>query len=296
MEITKSRYVLLSVSAACLLLMATGFAVLSKRYHKEIPLTKEREVKVTLSAGLGNVNISRGSTSMLIEADVESEQDQEFADAFDYAVRDGVGYLNVDINDDNEDRKERKKKFSFHGFDSDRWSMQISDAIPISFDIELGFGSGHLDFTGLKVKDLNVSAGASSVTMRFDRPNQAVIENLNIESGLSKFRAEGLGNANFNHLKFEGGVGSYVLDFSGILKKEVDVDIEVGLGALTIIIPERVGAHIMYEKSWVSHCSIDNDFSEEEENNYYTANYASAIGRMNLRVESGLGTVVIKRQ
>ncbi|MBI2474511.1 MAG: hypothetical protein HYV68_02305 [Candidatus Taylorbacteria bacterium] len=75
------------------------------------------------------------------------------------------------------------------------------------------------------MKDFNLSAGASSVKLRFDEPNTSVIEDMSIEAGLSKFTGEGLGNANFNHFKFEGGVGSYTLDFSGKLDHEVDVDV-----------------------------------------------------------------------
>jgi predicted membrane protein len=91
-------------------------------------------------------------------------------------------------------------------------------------------------------------------------------------------------------------VGSYSLDFGGELKKEVDVDIEVGLGSLTIIIPNDIGAHIMYEKNWISHIELDNDIDEREENNYYTSNYYSSKGKINFRVEAGFGSVKIKRQ
>ena len=119
---------------------------------------------------------------------------------------------------------------------------------------------------------------------------------MNLESGLSKFRAQGLCNANFNHLKFEGGVGSYVLDFGGTLKKEADVDIEVGLGSLTVIIPENIGAKISYEKSLVAHIDLASDFSEPEENSYVSANYDNAPGRLNMHIEAGLGSVKIKRE
>lgn len=294
MKLKKRSYPPLLLTAG-IVVVVTGFTFLSQKHHEEIPLSIERELKVTLNAGLGDIDIARNTTGMLFEADVESDRDRDFSDAIDYTIRDGMGYLNIDIND-NVERHDNKKNFSFHGFDLEHWSTRFSNTIPISFDLELGLGTGNLDFTGLKVKDLNISAGASSVTMRFDEPNSAVIDYLHIESGLSKFRAEGLGNANFNHLKFEGGVGSYVLDFSGALKKEVDVDIEVGLGALTIIIPEKIGAHVTYEKNWSFYCSMDDDFKEESEHNFFTQNYHTAAGKLNLRIESGLGSVIIRRE
>lgn len=279
--------------------IVTGFVTYKvvNKYHKSIPLGEERELKVTLEAGYGTVSIGRGGSSTVLEASIETEGSQDFSDLIDYSKRGGIGYLNISVDaekDVHNDRKSHSVKFS--GFESNYWNMKFTDAVPISFDVELGLGKGNFDFSGLKVKDLNLSAGASSVYMKFDSPNKSVIEDMTIESGLSKFHGDRLCNANFNHLKFEGGVGSYILDFGGELRKEVDVDIEVGLGSLTIVIPENIGARIIYEKNWISHMDLDRSIAEQEENNYYTSNYASAKGKMNMRVEAGFGSVKIKRE
>ncbi len=294
---TRSRPILLTL--ACALLVASlGFVAYKTlhKYHRTVALTDEKEVKVSIEAGYGTVDVAKGDGATLLNANIESEGEQQLEDIISYSKRGGVGYLGVSINADKETRGERgSHSITFNGFESNYWNMRFTDAIPISFDMELGLGKGIIDLTNLRVKDLNLSAGASSVTLNFGAPNKNVIEDMTIESGLSKFQGQGLCNANFNHLKFEGGVGSYVLDFGGELKKEVDVDIEVGLGSLTIIIPEEIGAHIIYEKNWISHIDLDRSISEREDDNYYTSNYASAKGRMNMRVEAGLGTVKIRR-
>jgi len=291
--------VLLSFALAVILLM-TGFIFFaSNRFHKEVPLTDERELKVTLEAGLGKINISKGKSSVILDAEVETDQHNDLTEFIKYSVRDRIGYLSVDTDDGREDEdRDTKKKHSIHfsGFESNSWDMRFTDAVPISFDIELGLGKGVLDLSGLDVKDLDLSAGVSSVYLKFDKKNRSVIEDLTIESGLSKFKAEGLCNANFNHLKFEGGLGSYSLDFGGELKKEVDVDIEVGVGELTITIPENIGLHIICEKSWLAHLDIDRDLTEDQEDNYYSPNYRNARGRMNMRIEAGLGSVKIRRK
>jgi hypothetical protein len=280
--------------------IASGFHFMAaNRYHKEIPLSNERELKVTLEAGLGKISISRGKTSTILDAGIESDKSFDLTDCIDYSVRDRIGFLSVNTNGDlRKKTKDEKKKHSFHfgAIESSSWNMHLTDAVPIAFDVELGVGKGEFDFTGLMVKDLTMSTGASSVYLRFDKQNKSVIEDLTIESGLSQFHGEGLCNANFNHLKFEGGVGSYLLDFSGLLDKEVDVDIQVGLGSLTVIIPENIGAKIMYEKSWITHISLDKDFSEREESNYFSSNYSTAGGRMNMKIEAGLGSVKIRHE
>lgn len=281
-------------------LALTGFVYnVATKYQKDVELTKEKELKVTINAGYGNIYLSRGKPSQVLHANIDAELKEDLDNYIEYSSRDNVGYLNINTSEwAREESEGDKKKHSFHinGFGSSTWDMHFTDAIPISYDVELGLGKADLDFTGLAIKDLNLSSGASSVHVRFDKPNKAIIEEMNIESGLSKFRAEGLCNANFNNLRFQGGVGSYVLDFSGTLKREVDVDIEVGLGTLTIIIPENIGARIEYEKSLIAHISLADDFSEQEENSYFSENYYNASGKLNMRIQAGLGSVKIKRE
>ena len=266
---------------------------------KQIPHEKEREVKVNLDAGFGTIFLSKGSTGNILDAEVEREEVNDINECVTYNVKDKIGYLDINTGCDEEKRYRHKgKKYSvnFSHSDSRTWRIQLTDAIPISFDLQLGLGKADIDFTDLVIKDLNLSTGASKVNVRFDHPNKNVIEDLNIEAGLSKFRADGLCNANFKHLKFQGGVGSYILDFSGSLDKEVDVDIEVGVGSLKIVLPENVGAKIFYEKNWFSHFSLERaEFSEREDDIYYSNNYKSAAGKMNIKIESGLGNVSITR-
>ena len=118
---------------------------------------------------------------------------------------------------------------------------------------------------------------------------------MKIETGVSKFVGENLGNANFRHMKFSGGVGSYTLDFTGELKREVDVKVEVGLGSVTILIPQDVGARVQYQESWISKIDLDRDFEEKRDGQYFSDNYNTAVGRMNINIESGFGHVKIRR-
>jgi hypothetical protein len=290
-----SVYITIFFAAAAILLLSGFLYLHSNRFHKEVPLNHERELKVTLDAGFGDVTIERGKSPLILDADIETEKGSDPGDYIEYDVRDRIGYLDINTSADVKVHT-KKHTIKFEGFHSNSWDMRFTDAIPISFELGLGLGKGDFDMTGLNVKDLKLSAGASSVALRFDAPNVSTIEDLTIESGLSKFDGEGLCNANFNHLKFEGGVGSYTLDFSGELKKEVDVDIEVGLGSLTVRIPDKTGVKILYDKNWITHVDLDKDFTEEQDGQYFSSNYRSAHGKMNIRIDAGLGSVRIKRE
>lgn len=275
----------------------TGLAALLLGFqeYKKIPLTGEKELKATIEGGLADIYVARGSASTILNAQMSSDEGDHPVGAVDYSERGGIGYVIVDLNPDTEERKHKSKRKKSLKISSSTWKLLYTDAIPISFDIELGLGEGEIDMSGLNVKDFDLSTGASSVKLAFNEPNQNTIQNLTIEAGLSKLRAIGLGNANFKRMHFEGGVGKYTLDFTGDLRREVDVDAEVGLGALTIIIPSNIGARIMYEKNWICELDIDREFDEIEDDVFQTDNYASARGKINLRVEAGFGTVRIRR-
>ncbi len=297
MIIKKQKYFLF-VIVAFIWIITLGFVIKGdKQYKRDIPFTNERELKVNLDAGFGNINIEQGTFSQIISFNIDTDIKDDIADYIDYSIRDRIGYLNISMSEIlSKESHKKKHSFRLSGFEDNNWTMKFTDAIPIAFDIELGMGKGDLDLTGLKVKDLNISTGASSVILRFDKPNDEAIDNINIETGLSKFKAYGLGNANFEHLKFQGGVGSYILDFSGDLKKEAVVDIEVGLGSITIYIPNKIGTKIYYEKNWISSIDLPDDFEEEEEDNYFSSNYYDTSGKINMHIEAGMGSVKIKRK
>jgi hypothetical protein len=284
------------VAASALFIGLTGFAMVLTDFKpfKKIPLGSEKELKVTIEGGLADIFVSRGTASSILDAERATDESGTGRGDIRYSARDGVGYVSIDLSPEGKD-SEGKKKHKSWNLESTSWNLRYTDAIPISFDIELGLGEGDIDMSGLNVKDFDLSTGASSVRLAFNEPNRNVIENMTIEAGLSKFRAMGLGNANFKHLRFEGGVGRYSLDFSGALKNEVDVDAEVGLGTLTITIPSNIGARILYEKNWICEFDVDPDFVRQSDTEYQTDNYASARGKINLRVEAGFGSVRIRR-
>lgn len=274
---------------------ASAFNLLSddKRYQKENPYSNERELKVNIESAFGKLVIGKCADENVFSYDIL--RDPKLGDPTNqikYTIVDKIGYLEIPGYGSD---TSKKKSFHIRSLESEKWIIDLTGRIPISLDIQLGAGKGNFDFTGLKLKDLDISTGASSVTIMFNKLNQQTIENINIETGVSRFKAYNLSNANFNKLKFSGGIGSYELDFSGELNKEVDVDIEIGLGSITILIPKYVGAKVYYEKNWISNVDLDKDFDEEQNNEYETSNYSSARGKMNIQIEAGFGSVKIRR-
>ena len=284
------------ISHIGLLILSIGLFLIQPAISGEpgnqIGRTTEKEVNVVLSSALGTVIISKGEPGKILIAE-PSPGEERPPIQLSYVVRNRIGYLEITLGEESEDENEHGHGWALRGGE---WHLKFCDDIPLSFDIELGLGKGEFDLTGLYVKDFTLTAGASEVTLNFDRKNRSSMEQMSIESGVSKFNARNLGNANFKYFRFEGGVGTYYLDFGGGLSREVDVDVNVGLGVLTLIVPREIGARLSYEKSWMSSLECDKSFDLVESGEYLTDNYHKSAGRMNIRVESGLGSVKIKRQ
>jgi hypothetical protein len=264
--------------------------------NREVGRTTEKELKVTLTSSFGSVIISRGKAEKMLLIESASRENDDSKIAVDYAIRNRVGYLDLSLGEGSRDNHGRRGSFRLSSFEGGKWFLKFSDAVPISFDVELGVGKGDFDLSGLQVKDFNLSTGASDVSLAFDEPNKVSIDNLSIESGVSKFNGRNLCNANFKRFHFQGGVGAYTLDFGGALSSEVDVDIEVGLGVLTVYLPRDIGARVIYDKTWASKVDTPDDFRTTADNAYTSGNYYSAPGKMNIRIDSGLGSVKIRRR
>ncbi|MDH3251862.1 MAG: hypothetical protein OEM41_03665, partial [Ignavibacteria bacterium] len=197
-----------SVISGCivgsLLLSTAACAQDSFEAVREIGRTTEKELSVVLSSTFGSLTISRGEQEKVMTAE-SSRGASNLPMDLSYAVRNRVGYLDLALGEGHEEGVGKKTSFNVSDLKGGKWYLKFSDAIPISFDIELGVGNGDFDLSGLTVKDFNLSTGASDVSLSFDEPNKTSIDNIHIETGVSKFYGRNLGNANFNHLRFEGG-------------------------------------------------------------------------------------------
>ncbi len=262
-----------------------------ERQRKEISLNREKELIVTVDVAFGEILITRGESSKIVVAEFTSSADRDELKV-DYSVRNETGELVV--------RSKDRSKFwrssdDEEEFDKRKWVLRFTDAIPITFRIELGAGKGDFNLSGLQIRKMKISSGASAVSMSCDKPNLIHAETIDIESGVSKFTATNLVNTNFRRLKFSGGVGAYKLDFGGTLRQDADARIEVGLGAVTINLPRRMPAQVIYDDSWFSSFDLDNGFSRKKSGVYETEGYRQVEPSLSIKIESGLGSVKVRR-
>jgi len=259
----------------------------------EIGRTTEKELNVVLSTSIGSISIARGQEQKVLSISSANQKKKDGDVDLSYTIRNRVGYLDLALGESGDHGSDH---FKIKGFKEGAWQLHFSEALPVSFELELGFGSADIDLSGLQVRDFSLTTGASDVMLSFDTPNEVLLDHMNIETGLSKFDGRNLGNGNFKYFRFEGGVGTYTLDFSGTLRREVDVDIQLGLGVLTLIVPSDVGARVITNDNWFSHIECDKGFQSTGKEQFETENFSRAEGKMNIRIETGLGRVKLKHR
>jgi hypothetical protein len=124
-----------------------------------------------------------------------------------------------------------------------RWDLELGGQ-PTDLQINAGAYKAELELGGISLTGLQISDGAASVRLAFSDPNPVSMDTFRYLTGASDVRMVGLANANFAKMEFEGGAGSYDLDFSGDLQQDAEVRVNSGLSSLRIAVPAGVPARV----------------------------------------------------
>ncbi len=121
------------------------------------------------------------------------------------------------------------------------WDLKLG-SMPIDLSVSTGASESNLVLGGLSLSRLEISDGASKSKIRFDEPNLVEMTLFSYNTGASEVTISGLANANTSLVTFDGGVGSYELDFSGTLTKDMQVNLDAGVSDVKLIFP--ADAHV----------------------------------------------------
>lgn len=193
----------------------------------------DKTVDVELDLGAGNLRLSGGADGLAtgtIDTNIaEWKPEIERTDSR-LTIRQGDGDINFGIADADDI--------------VNKWDVQLGNDVPMELTINAGAYDGQMELGGMSLERLTVRDGASSVNLSFDEPNQVEMDMLRYNTGASTVTLTGLANANFDDMSFDGGAGTYTLDFSGELQRDATVNVKAGVCTLTIIIPEGTAVRI----------------------------------------------------
>ncbi len=253
---------------------------------QEISRDDEKDLKVKVEYAAGKVRLGKISSDKLCRVSIK-ETDNEITPNIRYEKDGTSGYLVIDMNEN--------QSVGMFDIGDQKIEMDFTEKIPVSFNLEMGACEGNFDFTNLRVKDLSLSMGASSAEISFNAKNKDRINKLKVEAGVSKLSMVGLSNANFEKMEFEGGVGSYILDFSGNLSQSSRCNISLGLGKLTVRIPKNLNAKIRTEDSFLASVRInESDFVRKSGGAYYSVNFDESEPYLDLYIETGMGNLKVQ--
>ncbi|MBN2045043.1 MAG: hypothetical protein JW757_08500 [Anaerolineales bacterium] len=128
------------------------------------------------------------------------------------------------------------------------WELYFSDH-PVELEVRAGAYSGDFELGGMAIQELKITSGAARTNLSFTTPNLTNMGQFHFRTGASTAHLNQLSNANFSLMKFEGGAGSYTLDFSGTLTRDATVEIDAALSSVKLIVPENIPTTLHIESS-----------------------------------------------
>ena len=276
------KHLLLFLTILTLATMACGFSVNIPPVPTPGPeVTDEITVatpdsegtRLKISFGAGELTLSPGATDMLVEGtatyDIPNFKPEVIKNGNEVEIKQGqVKTLNVtDFKNE--------------------WDLNLGET-PIELEINAGAYKGRYEFGGLALTDLTIKDGASDVVVSFSEPNPTEMSVFRYETGASSVELIGLANANFSTLIFNGGAGSYTLDFSGELGQDATARVETGFGDLNLVVPEGVDARVTVEGGPVN---VNHSSGWGQSNHTYTQEGSGPT--LTIIVKVGAGNVTI---
>jgi hypothetical protein len=250
---------------------------------QSLPLDDAALVEMNVDFGAGYFQLGRAREGQLLEGTFTSDRDDIEAEA-SYHRRGERGVLDLSIHSD---------ESSISGHIKNEWTVGMAPGVPLDIDLELGAAEADLDLSGLSVSRLRLEVGAADCELWWDRRNPVRLTDLEVECGASSVHLEGLGYADFEHLTFEGGLGSFELDFSGDWLHSATADLEVGMGEMELRVPPGIGVRIETDKALAS-VKVDRHFVRRGDDVYESENYGDAEIKLDCYVEVGMGSLVVK--
>lgn len=206
-----------------------------------LPVDKSTPSNVTVQFGAGNLILKPGATDALVSGTAEYNvvELKPVVTATSNGVTISQGNLKVNGIP------------SFSSKVINDWTLLLANS-PMALSIKAGAYTGNYELGGLSITSLNVTDGASSVDLGFSSPNLVPMTNLNYSTGASEVTITGLGNANVSNFSFNGGAGSYTLDFSGQLQQDVTGSVDSGVSSVVIRVPTGTPVQVTLESSLIS--------------------------------------------
>lgn len=239
----------------------------------------ERALRVDLTYGAGELRVQPASGTLLYHLQMRYDERQyRPVTAYD---RD-AGQLRLGVEGIRRNQRVRQGGSA---------TVQLAPSVPTDLALEFGAGKANLELGGLSLRSVDLATGASETQVRWSTPNRVPAGTVKIASGASSIRVRGLGNARAERLEFEGGVGEATLEFDGAWDRSATLDVEMGVGSLTLRFPRSLGVRIEKE-SFLASFSPSGMVRRGDA--WYSRGWDSARDRLTVRIDAALGSIGVQ--
>jgi hypothetical protein len=243
-------------------------------------------VSVSLSYGAGRLNVRSGAPALLysmsLRYDAQRGSPTHAFDADSHALRLGVKSQNVRFGDDEKDGDNK----------SSEMRLELTRSVPLDVSMELGAVEADLNLTGLRISRLRVESGASEARIRFDSLNAVPMSVLEFQVGAASLHVDQLANARAQEIRVRAGVGNVELDLGGQWTQDIDLRVDVALGAASIRVPRDVGLRVDIGRVLAS---FDHEGLVKRDGAWYSSNWDSAPRKLRIKAGTVFGKFQVDR-
>ena len=244
-------------------------------WSRQASIEDELEVRVTF--GAGELWIGRAERGELYRARLDYDE-AVFSPEHDY----DDGELHVGLSG------AANKRLGRHNASS--LELWLSPDVPQGLQLDFGAGAADVDLSGVPLYRLEINTGASESSIRIDEPNPVAMDHAEIGVGAAELSIHGLGNLKADQVTVAAGLGAVTLGLQGDWPDDAQLDIEMGLGSLTIEAPESLGVRI-HRQNFLA--SIQADGFVRSGRTHRSANWESAERRVDIDLQAALGSIEV---
>jgi hypothetical protein len=238
----------------------------------------EDEVTVEVKYAAGRFTVKPGDGDSLYDMTLTYDEDN-FEPVSEY--RRGILTLGVDGI---------RKNVDIDGDNESRLDLLLTRRVPMDLKLEFGAVKADFDLSGVPLKSLSVTTGASESLLVVDELNPIPMGTVEIEVGAASFKSRGLGNLNAERINVDAGVGNVELDLTGEWNRDGRVSVDMGLGALTLTLSPEMGIRLTKDTFLTG---LDAEGLEKRNGGYYSANWDTAEYQLEINVDAAFGKIEV---
>ena len=249
---------------------------------------KVERMEVKVEFGFGEIHVERGNPSKAVTGYIQYDE-QYIKPTVSYEEKGSLARFRLITKS----RHEGWEGLKMHDMESPESELYFTTRVPLEVDFSCGLGEATLDMGSLKVMDLNLDNGLGGTTLDFSTPNGTELRRISVDNGLGELVARNLSNAKTDQLQFDCGLGSAELDFGGATLRDMDIEVNVGLGSVTLVIPEAYNVEMEAEENFLS--SIDTRGLMKTRRGFYRSrNQDPSQPTLRITASVGLGSIDIR--